>query len=284
MLKYIFLLILIVGCRTLPPECPDQLPCEPVPTPTPKPDPLPIIDSCVYLSNYELDKKGPYAVKSQIIDRVRSYRPDISKCKMTVVHYSNGTGAPCIYYEPVLKHLASYGYLALCYESRATGSGKPCMDAISTAMGTFKNRIYKDKFISTGHSQGGGAAHICQYLTEKKYTSAKVVSVGIAPAHGMNRSGYRREYPQIKGPVLMVSGSRDTMVANTWVDSGYKLIKSEKVWIDAVGANHFNTNNWAKVAIVSFGTWKLFNDKKAGDYFNGMLNNAGYWKLIKKHD
>lgn len=275
MLRVLLLVALMASCVTPKP-----------PEPIPVPDPLPPTDpreSCLDLGNYQLDKKGPYGVTRQTIGKVKIYKPILNRtCKMVISHYSNGTGAPCAYYNEVNDHLASYGFLATCYESRQTGSGKPCTDAITTALNSYSGKVLTDKFVSTGHSQGGGAAHTCQYLLEQKYPSAKIASIGIAPAHGMSRYSFRTEYPKIKGPVLMVSGSRDTNVPNGWVSLGYDLIKSDKQWIQMVGANHFNTNPWAKQSILTWSAWKLFDDKTSKMYFDGMMKSK-YWKLINKN-
>ena len=249
-------------------------PVEPIPQPPEK-------NSCVHLGSYNFTKPGPYKVIKKTIGKVKVFEPQVNKeCLYPIFHFSNGTGAPCAYYDSINKHLASYGYLALCYESTQTGSGNPCMNAINTAIGAYNKKIDIAHFSSSGHSQGGGAAHTCQYLFEQKYEKSKTVSIGIAPAHGMNRGSFRSEYPKIKGPVFMQSGNIDTTVPKFWVNAGFTLVKSEKFWFEAIGANHFNPHNWGKVAAISFSNWKLFNDEISGKYFLA-LPQSQYWRKIK---
>ena len=144
------------------------------------------------------------------------------------------------------------------------------MTAVSAALDQYGPEVYDDRFLSTGHSQGGGASHTCQYLLEQANPAATAVSAGIEPAHGMSRPGYVREYPQIRGPVFMISGSRDGVVPGTWVERGYALVESEKYWYEAVGASHLNPHDWAKPSLLSFGEWKLAGDERAGAYFLGL--------------
>lgn len=174
--------------------------------------------------------------------------------------------------------MASYGYLGLCYESTQTGSGEPCTTAVRDAIARYGNAVYADRILSTGHSQGGGASHTCQFLLEQANPRASVVSVGIQPAHGMNRPGYVREYPQIRGPVFMFSGTRDGVVSSAWVGRGFAIVESEKYFYEAVGASHFNPHNWANTSVLSFGEWKLAGDERAGAWFRDLPNNPRYWR------
>jgi hypothetical protein len=239
------------------------------------------IPSCVARTASELREIGPYEVTNTRIaeGNVVVYRPEqTSACRMPVAHFSNGTFAFCGYYKHILRHLASHGYLVACHTSSQTGSGQPCLDAITAVSATYADEIYTDRFLSLGHSQGGGAAHSCQFLLERQQPSTMVVSVGIQPAHGMNRQSYETEYPQIRGPVLMISGSADVLVSDDWVERGFDLIASEKYWYEAVGATHFNPHSWAATAGLAFGQWKLFADDEAGAYFEGLLDDQTRWR------
>ena len=173
--------------------------------------------------------------------------------------------------------MASYGYLTLCYETRQSGSGTPCMTAIETALNLYGDDVYDDRFVSSGHSQGGGAGHVCHYLLEDMYQEANVISATVQPAHGMNRGSYRSEYPQIRGPVFLMSGTLDTVVSDAWINLGYQLFTVEKYWYIAMGATHFNFHNWAKTSLLSFSQWKLFDDEQAHQYFVDLLQYPQYW-------
>ena len=152
------------------------------------------------------------------------------------------------------------------------------MNSIDSAMEEYAGQVYTDRFLVSGHSQGGGAGHTCQYLLEARFPDANVVSATIQPAHGMNRPTYMVEYPQIRGPVFMMSGSRDAVVSDLWINLGFQRIQSEKYWYVAVGATHWNPHDWAKTSILSFGQWKLFSDELAGNYFSGLLDFPEFWR------
>lgn len=231
------------------------------------------------MNRYELTAPGPYRVSQSESGDVKIYQPEDrpNACKMPIFHFSNGTGASCGFYQPLLNHMASYGYLALCYETTQSGSGEPCMTAIETALTLYGGEVYHDRFVSSGHSQGGGAGHVCHFLLEESYPEANIISATIQPAHGMNRLSYRSEYPLIRGPIFTMSGTLDTVVSDAWIYLGYQLFTTEKYWYIAIGATHFNFHNWAKTSILSFSQWKLFDDEQARQSFVDLLQSPQTW-------
>ena len=126
-------------------------------------------DTSCLPSSGDPSQKGQYAVKNVGSGRTKIYAPEglPEGCKVPILHFSNGTGASCIFYTSVLQHWASHGFIATCYESPITGSGTPCMDAIDETLSQLPDIADPTKFGSSGHSQGGGASITCTYLLEQ---------------------------------------------------------------------------------------------------------------------
>ncbi len=246
------------------------------------PDDDPPESDCLPVEDYDFTKTGRFAVKRSSIGAVNVYVPqDLpAGCKVPVVHFSNGTGAYCRFYDSVLSHLASYGFISSCYESTQTGSGEACMNALDVLYENYP-AIAAHKIGSTGHSQGGGAAITCTYLAEQRWGETAVVAAhAIQPAHGMNRSSYRAEYPLIESPVFIMSGSRDYLVSDSWIESGFDMLEAEAYWYRALGASHFNPHDWASPSAVAWFRWKLLDDERAGEYFLD-LPTSDYWEAVR---
>ena len=227
-------------------------------------------DSSCLASSGDPASAGQYEVTTKTSGRVKIFAPIglADGCKVPVVHFSNGTGAMCLFYNKVLRHWASHGFIATCYESSMTGSGQPCIDALDIASKEYPEIADTTRFGSSGHSQGGGASITCAYLLEQKYgDNAKVAVHAVQPAHGMSRAGYVKEYPTIKSPVFMFSGSRDSIVPMSWVGSGYDLLQTETYWFQGEGISHLNPQDHAAHSGVSWFRWKLLNDQNAKEQF-----------------
>ena len=237
--------------------------------------------NCLNITNYDYTQTGPFQVSASQQGAVNTYVPSNlpSGCKAPMVHFNNGTGATCAYYDNINRHLASYGFLVACYESTNTGSGEQCITAIESLYNSNKNIADIGKIGTTGHSQGGSAALTCLYLAENKWPNSKFAAHAIEPAHGMNRNTWQGEYPQIKSPVFMFSGSDDNLVSSDWVGWGYGLLNSEAVWFEAEGATHFNPHGWAMSSSVAWFRWKLLGDEQAGATLMGYPNNR-FWNAV----
>ena len=253
-----------------PPSDPD-LP----PRPEPKPEP-PKVDYCVQ-QNVDYNKDGGYRVRTKIVGRIKIMEPVTQGCIRPIMTFSNGTGANLFFYNQILKRFASHGYYVSSYETPQSGSGKQALQAVEYAM---KQRdVDPLKVISLGHSQGGQGSVSATYELEKKYRGMLAPACAIQPAFGMSRPDYARILPKIKSPVFAFHGSRDTTVPRSWVETGFKLIKSDKYWYEAVGSHHLNPHSWAATGCLSFANMVLLKDKGAKDYFLG-LTLTQYWKKV----
>jgi len=288
-IKYIFSVFILfnfVSCGSdKRPEIPrkpvPEIPSKPLPSPLPdlppRPDPKPApVNYCVK-PGLDFNQDGPYKVISERRGFIKIMRPEIEGCIKPIMTFCNGTGSRLFFYNKVLKRFASHGYYVSSYETPKSGSGRAALRAVEYAMK--QENVAKDLVAAHGHSQGGQCVASVTYELEKKYPNILVAAIHGQPAYGMSRPDYASILPQIKSPVFAISGSRDTSVPASWVDSGFKLIKSEKYWFEAVGATHLNPHSWFATGGLAFSNMVLFDHEDARQYFFG-LPDSQYWKVI----
>lgn len=241
--------------------------------------------SCLRDMGTAYGSPGRFKVARTTVGSVNIYAPtDLpAGCKVPIVHYSNGTMMFCSYYRSHLEHMASWGFLVSCFESTQTGSGEACLTGLDTLVSKFPDHADPSRIGSTGHSQGGGAAITCAYLSEQKGGANVSVAVhAIMPAHGMNRLSYSSEYPLIRAPVFIMSGSTDAIVSDSWIDLGYGPLKTETLWYQAVGVGHMGPNEPASPTSVAYFRWKLLGDQNAAEYIRSLDTMPGWRKFKSK--
>lgn len=236
----------------------------------------------------DLDKAGPFTFKKRSVGLVRMWVPNVpAGCKVPMVHLSNGTGGWCGVYEPSLEHLASHGFLALCFESPVTGSGDFGMIAFQTALKEYPE-LADLRFGSTGHSQGGYGALITLQYAEQRWGS-KGVYAGLAmqPASGFGAQPLTNLWPviyaKIKSPVFMFSGvGTDGLVVEPWVWAAYLLL-SPKVeaydWAKLLSLHIPVPNHEEKQISIPWFRWKLLGDKKACEAFKAIPKHDKSWRV-----
>jgi len=277
-------LMLTMGCDPVSPGCG----IEPTPTPGPTPDPGgDDVSWCLDgITNY--DSNGPFTYRSTKSGSVNMWIPNVPEgCKVPMVHYSNGTGATCSFYRPMLTRLASHGFLTLCYEDTNTGAGTQGMVAFDTALREHSD-IAAYKFGSTGHSQGGMASFNVLARAEDKYGDGPIYAgLAMEPASGFGTNpseGWQNLYRSINSPMAMFSGvPTDTLVQQSWVQRAFDALSNstEAYFYGKTGANHITTiNQDGNVPLISWFRWKLLGDQAACQYFRSIPNRISGWSLI----
>jgi hypothetical protein len=253
-------------------------------SPSPPPPAANGDNSCLNGLGSAFDAKGKFSFQTTSKGAVKIYAPQgiPGGCKVPIVHFSNGTAMNCGFYASILQHLASWGFLVACYESPMTGAGTQCMEGLSTLLTDYA-AIADNKIGSTGHSQGGGASITCAYLAEKKWgDQVKIAVSAIQPAHGMSRASYTSEYPQVKSPIFIMSGSVDMIVNDAWIEKGYSILKTETLWYRAMGIGHMDHHNTAMSSTVAYFRWKLLGDPEGEKYITGLGTTITGWQFVKK--
>lgn len=236
----------------------------------------PPADCVPEVSDYR--QRGPFSLDAHQIGDVHLWVPRMATdCRAPVIHLSNGTAGNCAIYAPILEHLASYGFLAACYDAPNTGSGAECMAALDTAFQAFPDRA-DDRIGSTGHSQGGGGALLCVQQAEQAWGETKrYAGHAIEPAHGFPGHDYLPAYAQIRSPIFMFNGSLDMFVSADVVGNGFYALPEgvEAYWYEAQGAMHFPVPlEWAKESALAWFRWRLLGDAGACRYFMAMPTSS----------
>jgi hypothetical protein len=180
-------------------------------------------------------------------------------------------------YQGALEHLASHGFLTLCYESANTGSGRQCLTAVELADTKVPELISK-KVGFAGHHIGGVSALLCAYRAKQQWGADRLVaSYANAPPHGNGTEGSDPPWPvayaAIDTPVFMVHNAEGGLVSERWVGDALDHIPAttELYWYRAVGA----ADNPIPIGHIQESTatwfrWKLLGDRAACEYFKAL--------------
>jgi hypothetical protein len=239
----------------------------------------PTDESCLAeISDYK--SPGPFDYETTSSGSVRIWKPAVpSGCKVPIVHFANGAHLVCANFEAALAHLASHGFLALCYENSQTGDGTQCIEAVELAREQYSDLV-SDKIGFAGHCQGGVSAILCAYRAEERWPEQDNFAVQAgAPEHGFfgTVEDWAELYGEIKSPVFMFNGSEDTLVSEQRVGLGLDHLSSETeiTWYEATGAAHVPVpNQWIQESAVVWFRWKLLDDRNA----------CAYWKAMPEGD
>lgn len=227
---------------------------------------------------------GPFEFDALTSGMVKLWVPRVpAGCKIPVVHFSNGTGAACSSYMPILEHLASHGFLTACYEDPSPDDGTVCMAALHTVFSEHAQLVAM-KIGSAGQEVGGAVALSCLDLAEHEWgAAATYAGYGAAPQFGSgSMPDWMAQLARIRSPVFVFNGSEDFLVNAQSVRSGYELLQSEKYWYEASGAPHIPIPvSWIDESAVVFFRWKLLGDQVAGDYFAAMPD-SDRWDLQER--
>jgi hypothetical protein len=117
----------------------------------------------------KFDSPGPFPVTTQSDTATTFYSPaelgSDGYTRYPVVLWGNAGGTAPGWYDPLLRHLASHGFIVAAANSPRPGSGAEMLQGLATLWawsrepGTrFHGRVDLDNVGSTGHSQGGRGA------------------------------------------------------------------------------------------------------------------------------
>lgn len=253
--------------------------------------PEPLGESCLQELSTDFTERGPFDFtateweKENDIGRIKAWIPGVPEgCHVPMVHFANGTGAPCSTYRSTLEQLASFGFLALCFDDTNTGEGTQCIDAVEMAASKLPDLI-SGKVGFAGHDTGGMAAFMCLYRAEEDGNAPPLLAgYAFTPAHGSGGSGdppWTEAYGAVDAPVLMIS-TEGGLVSEEWVGDAFEYVPAttELYQYKAVGVPDipiaFEPMN---EAIVPWFRWKLLGDRAACEYFKAMPDTET-WNLV----
>jgi dienelactone hydrolase len=216
------------------------------------------------------DQPGPFAVVSEALDLGHTvFRPaDLGGTQHPVIIWGNGTGAVPAVYAPLLRHLASYGFVVAAANTTNSGTGIEMLDGARTLAAEnarpgseYYGRIDTAHVGATGHSQGGGGAIAAG--DDPMVTT----TVPLEP-------GPLGSVPALHGPVFFLGGQFDTIVlpALLVIPRYYAATQVPAVYGELAGATHLTATGDAggfRGAITAWFRYWLSGDARAKSVFFG---------------
>jgi len=159
------------------------------------------------------------------------------------------------------------GLIALCYRGYGGSSGHPSETGLlqdAAAAYDFAARFYPVERIALwGESLGTGVAvalaaerPVGRVVLESPFTSAVDIAAGVypvLPVRWLMRDQFRSDQriAEVSAPVLILHGTRDTVVPFSYGERLYGLVRSPKRFIRLEGADHNDHDEHGAVALVA---------------------------------
>jgi hypothetical protein len=216
------------------------------------------------------------------------FRPSTIPDRAPIVLWGNGTGQMPDTYGPILKTLASNGFVVAAANTTQAGSGADmlgCLDWLTTqnaeAGGPYSGKLDLNKVGASGHSQGGGGAMMAGRDPRVKTTAP------IMPATQSPR--YAGTPFQAHGPILLLSGGSDNFTPPMVQQKPVFDNAAQPVfWAMLANAGHLTPMHTGGVfpgIVTAWFRFQLLGDRKAGEMFVG--DACGYcvavdWSVKRK--
>jgi pimeloyl-ACP methyl ester carboxylesterase len=176
--------------------------------------------------------------------------------------WGNGVTTTPAQYPTLLATIASHGFVVIASNSSSVTAqmmtaGLDWLIAQDAAAGPFQGKLDTMRAVSMGYSLGGGAA-----LTTGAHKSV-IATIAMHPAPGGG---------SIHGPVLLYTGTDDTVVAPALVMSSYTGLRVPGFLATLQGATHFEPVGAGGRELAPSIAWLrlwVFNDEGAKKFFYG---------------
>jgi hypothetical protein len=216
------------------------------------------------------------------------FRPAEIPPKAPIVLWGNGTGQMPGIYQPILKTLASNGFVVAAANTPNAGNGHDmlgCLDWLTAenarAGGAYAGKLDLRKVGASGHSQGGGGA-LMAGRDLRVMTIAPIMPATRSPA----MAGVAA---QQHGPILLLSGGADAIAGPaTNQQPIFETATQPVFWATLAGAGHLVPMGRGGVFPGIVNAWfryRLMDDPKAAAMFEGQ--RCGYcvlaeWSIRRK--
>jgi pimeloyl-ACP methyl ester carboxylesterase len=213
---------------------------------------------------------GPYAVSVQTDSVHTIYSPSnlgSQGCaRHPIILWGNGTFTQPSWYDGLLRHLASHGFIVAAANTSNAGTGQEMLQGIDKLRGfngQSGNRFYQkvdvDRVGSTGHSQGGSGA--------VRAAADSPVDTTF-PIEGGFFAGSAFTY---RVPTLFLAGENDTL--KTGIRAQYDATRNvPAAYAELAGASHLvplGNGGGFRAAATAWARWQLMGDTGARNQFVG---------------
>ncbi|HET6951892.1 MAG TPA: hypothetical protein VFI47_16035 [Acidimicrobiales bacterium] len=142
-----------------------------------------------------------------------------------IVSWGNGTNAVPSQYSGLLTQLASWGFVVVASNSKATGYGTEItaaanhMVSLNTTVGSvFYQKLDTTKIAAVGHSQGAGGSTRAVIANPGLFTTLVPIAL---PAKMWVSAGQEYDTANVTRPVFFVGGANDWLIASPATLTGY---------------------------------------------------------------
>lgn len=211
------------------------------------------------------------------------YRPTTLRGDHPVILWGNGTGASPRSYGALLRHWASWGFVVVAANTANAGTGEDMIACLNwLERSPLASQVNLQKVGTSGHSQGGGGSIMAG--TDSRITTTAPIE-GYTLGLGHSRTSWTRQ----NGPMLLLSGSADTLVSPR-LNHGplFSQTNVPVFWGILQGASHFEPTRdgggFREITTAWF-LYQLKGDEHARGEFEG--SDCGYcntrsWEIQRK--
>lgn len=215
--------------------------------------------------------------------------------KYPVVVFANGSGVRASKYSALLRHMASWGFIAIGTEEEYDWSGfssEMCIrhlirlnetELMNEKANIFCGRINLDNIGITGHSQGG--VGVFNAITAQEHRDIYRAAVALSPTNQALADNLEWKYDaaKINTPIMLLSGAGggdDWVVTGAQLEAIYDDIAGNKIMARRVNTDHGSMLSAADGYVTAWFMWLLKGDAEAAGAFTGdaseIMNNALY--------
>ena len=210
--------------------------------------------------------------------------------KYPVVVFANASGVVASQYVAVLRHLASWGFVAIANDLPGSSLGTPTNQTLDYLLerakdpeSIFYRKIDEKRIGAVGHSLGGaGVVDAVVSDSAKRYRCVVALSpAAIRSPDPESELETYRGFDKITIPIAIFFGTEQDVMTPDDATSLYETIPSEKkIMAIRVGADHAQTQYYADGYVTAWLRWLLQDDETAAKAFVGdkpeILENAFY--------
>lgn len=205
----------------------------------------------------------------------------------------NGTGGKATKYEAQIDLYASWGFIVVGNQDKATGTGVTAVETLHYMLGQsddpdsiFYHKIDLDNIGITGFSQGGaGVFNVLTKYDEASYFKAAAPLSPVSEYMTALATDYTYDSSKVNIPIMIFAGTEgefetETVLPLAELQKQYAKITTPKVMARRVDMTHDQMMYSAGGYVIAWFRWQLMDDQKAAQVFIGespeLLSNPLY--------
>ena len=198
--------------------------------------------------------------------------------KYPVVVFANASGVVASQYDAVLRHLASWGFVAIANELPGSSVGTPTNQTLDYLRerardpdSIFYRKIDEERIGAVGCSLGGvGVVDAVADDSAKRYLCVAALSPAAIKSTDPD-SGLETYcgFDKITTPIAIFFGTDHDVMTPDAAAALFETIPAEKIMAFRVGADHAQTLYCADGYVTAWLCWKLQGDEEAAKAFVG---------------